>query len=72
MISFCIIFYSKYNFLGAPLSVEKPIVILEHSTFLLKWKSINIGLLPIKGHLIQAKRIAIVKKVNLFMFLFVN
>lgn len=43
---------------GAPLAVEKPVVFLEHSTFLLKWDSKNIELMPIKGHLIQTKRLS--------------
>uniref|UniRef100_A0A915E8P4 Protein sidekick-like protein n=1 Tax=Ditylenchus dipsaci TaxID=166011 RepID=A0A915E8P4_9BILA len=46
-----------YN-LGSPESPERPAVIPEQSTFLVKWKDNAAGSYSIKGHLIQAKRIA--------------
>ncbi|KAI6207039.1 hypothetical protein M3Y94_00984300 [Aphelenchoides besseyi] len=48
-----------YN-LGAPSSPTQPLVKPEEMTFMIKWKDGSPGDLPIKGHLIQAKRIAVV------------
>ncbi|KAI1726479.1 fibronectin type III domain-containing protein [Ditylenchus destructor] len=45
-----------YNF-GAPQSPSKPSVIPEQSTFLLMWQDKDPGVSPIRGHLIQAKRV---------------
>ncbi|KAI1732942.1 fibronectin type III domain-containing protein [Ditylenchus destructor] len=45
-----------YNF-GAPHSPSKPSVIPEQSTFLLMWQDKDPGISPIRGHLIQAKRV---------------
>jgi hypothetical protein len=42
---------------GAPQSPDMPTVIPEQSTFLLKWRDGDAGKFPVKGHLIQAKRV---------------
>lgn len=58
----------KFYCLGAPFAVEKPSIILEHNTFLLRWTNNEANnaatMKPVKGHMIQAKRVGSVVQVR--------
>lgn len=41
---------------GAPDAPDRPLVVPEQSTFVLRWEDGGPGISPIKGHIIQAKR----------------
>lgn len=45
---------------GAPSAPTKPVILPEETTFVMRWKNGAEGASPIKGHLIQAKRVGIV------------
>lgn len=49
---------------GAPESPTKPIILPEETSLLMRWQNGAEGHSPIKGHLIQAKRIGIVTDQN--------
>ena len=49
---------------GAPAAPTRPLIVPEESAFALRWTDTLAGRSPIRGHLIQAKRIGVVRRAN--------